>query len=204
MRDQPGNVTYSSPGWRNGGDTPAGWYHPYMSLLTIIVHTLTACPAVSNGNEPRQNQRSVWLVLKMNKPGCVGLKGRTGEAQHVKGHGLPHQGGGWVRGHQSGGSVYPQELPKYITSKTRSSRLFIHRLWYKGDFILAGVWLLHLESMACCLIVTRVAFSRLLFCQGQGCRGQGDAEGRQQEDGQLPYLWRSAQTHETKSHEPQH
>ncbi|XP_062394520.1 ribonucleases P/MRP protein subunit POP1 [Sardina pilchardus] len=42
--------------------------------------------------------------------------GRASDFHHAKGQDLPQQGGGWVRGHQSGGSVYPKELPKYITS----------------------------------------------------------------------------------------
>ncbi|XP_063055641.1 ribonucleases P/MRP protein subunit POP1 [Engraulis encrasicolus] len=63
MRDQPSNVTYSSGGWRNGGE----------------------------GRPP-------------------------GDSQPGKRQGFGNHGGGWVRGHQPGGSTYPQELPKYITS----------------------------------------------------------------------------------------
>lgn len=62
MRDQPSNVTFSSQGWRNGGDAPAGGYH-----LCCETFLCNYCMSNTKFVQPRPIKR-LWCSLLWNLP----------------------------------------------------------------------------------------------------------------------------------------
>lgn len=127
----------------------------------------------------------------MRSLGCVYLQGRTGDFHHAKGQGPSHQGGGWVRGHHSGGSLYPQELPKYITSKLHSLR---YPFWIVGSAITAFI------THSCCVTPLGTYFARARAAEVKAMlKAVNKKTGSCHTFGALPkHMRRRAMSHNTK------